>query len=134
MVRATLPLAAVLLAGGCATRDQIVAAPRYSIVGSWAFKDPLPADYRYDETDCGTDFAARYDADGIYHGYEQQGRWSLKADTLTEVVTHELGMNDDMVAIAPRTHIYRLRWLSADLLNAETDGGIGGMIRCPALP
>ena len=139
MVKAVALLTAAVLMAGCAMRDRNAAVPRHSIVGAWAIKDPLPADHQYDETDCGTDFAVRYGADGTYTGYDERGRWSQAGDTITEVVTHELGatediVSEDMVAIAPRTQTYRLRWLSPNQFNAEGEGGINGMIRCPPLP
>ena len=108
----------------------LLLASTQTLVGDWAFVDAHRDASKPVEL-CETDFGARYERDGTFIGYEEEGRWSAAGEELTEIVEREMVEGGDLVAVKPTRRVFRLRWLSPDHVNIEKDGEMSGMIRCP---
>ncbi|MCW3835140.1 hypothetical protein ACFQ1E_01210 [Sphingomonas canadensis] len=53
------------------------------LTGSWSYGES-----------CETDFAVHYNADGTLSNYEDEGRWTVAGDMVTETITERLTMGE----------------------------------------
>lgn len=103
----------------------LLMAAAASLAGLW-----VPASAGRDA--CASDEATRYRAGGHFGDAHERGRWTLKRNVLTEIVTARTAMADHP-GPASETRRYRMAWIGPNRIRLKPSRVAPvELIRCPA--